>query len=78
MKYELQYAQMRPALHDQNAQIGERKTEIIEADNLAEAEQKAELFLAGRAKISLHSLHLPSAVLKPNSAFLPPHEMYEL
>jgi len=60
MRHELQYAEMRPASFDPTVMIGERKTEIIEADTAAEAEQAAKVFLAGRTKISLFTLRLPT------------------
>ncbi len=63
MRHELQYAQGH-----------ERKTNIVEADSAVEADQAADLFLAGRTMISFHSLHLPTTVLQPKPEFIPIYE----
>ncbi len=78
-KYQLEYAQSRPASFDPTVSIGERKTEIIEAENYDEAERNDGLFLAGRKMISLRCLHLPEpgTVLQPKPEFIPEDELYE-
>lgn len=82
MKYELRYVQTRPAVHDENVLVPERKTEIIEADSYDAADRAAGLFLAkqeGREMISLRCLHLPEpgTVLQPKPEFIPEDELYD-
>lgn len=82
MKYLLEYAQFRPAAHDETLSIGERQTEIIEADGYEAAEKEAALFLAeqeGRDMISLRAMHLPEpgTVVQPRPEFIPEDELYD-
>ncbi|MHB8860429.1 MAG: hypothetical protein ACYC48_01700 [Minisyncoccota bacterium] len=77
MQYRLQYAQARPASYDPGISIWERKECVIEADTPAEAEEAAELFLAGRKKISLFpSCPLPVPVLMPFGGYLSGDEIF--
>ncbi len=77
MKYRLEYAQSRPMSRGEG-EVGERKTHLIDAPNEVEANCSADEFLAeqaGRKKISLLPLHLPTEpVVQPKLEFLPVDE----
>jgi len=65
-RYELQFVKLRPASINPNVMVPERKMEIIEAESDEAASQAADLFLAGRTKISLVPLHFATPAVLPH------------